>query len=145
MNIKFKKLKDNAKVPQVGTEFSAGSDLRACIENPVTIEPGMVSIIDTGIAVEIPEGFFGMVCPRSGLSAKNGITVLNAPGIVDADYRGEVKCILINHSKTPFVVENDMRIAQLIITPFQKANWIESDDLTDSARGTGKFGSTGIF
>jgi dUTP pyrophosphatase len=103
-----------------------------------------VKIISSGIAVEIPEKFFGMLTPRSGLAIKNGITLLNSPGIIDADYRGEIKIVLINHSNKTFTVKHGDRIAQLIIVPFASINWIESQNLTQTDRGIKGFGSTGM-
>lgn len=144
MKINFKKLNEKAEIPVYGSEYSAGADLKACIDHEVVLFPGKSDIIPTGIACEIPEGFFGMVCSRSGLSAKSGIVVLNSPGIIDADYRGELKLIMINHSEKEFVIENGMRLSQLIIVPFQKAKWSEVEALSESARGQGGIGSTGI-
>ncbi|MDR2598594.1 MAG: dUTP diphosphatase [Holosporales bacterium] len=144
MDIKFVKYKDHAVAPVYATEGSAGCDLRACLKQEKTIAPAEIAIIDTGIGVEIPSGFFGMICSRSGMALKYGVVVLNSPGIIDPDYRGEIRCILINHSSIPFVVENGMRIAQMIIVPFQSAKWIEEVGLSESGRGSGGFGSTGI-
>ena len=145
MKIKFKKLNENAVVPGYGTEFSAGADLSACIEDNVTLTPAETRIIPTGLSVEIPEGYFGMVCSRSGLAAKNGIVVLNSPGIIDADYRGEIKLIMINHSNTPFVITPHLRLAQLIIVPYLKANWVEYENLSKTLRGNNGLGSTGCY
>ena len=144
MKINFKKLLEKAEIPVYGTEYSAGADLKACIEKDVVISAGETVIIPTGLACEIPQGFFGMVCSRSGLAAKKGVVVLNSPGIIDADYRGELKLIMINHSDKDFVVENGMRLAQIIIVPFQKVEWTEVNELSDSTRGLGGIGSTGI-
>jgi dUTP pyrophosphatase len=144
MNINFYKLNKNAKVPYCGTDHSAGYDLRACISENYNLKAGDFGVIGTGLAIEIPGGFFGMVCPRSGLAAKNGITVLNSPGIVDSDYRGEVKCILINLSQEDFIIENEMRIAQLIICKHEEISWIEYGNLSISKRGEKGLGSTGV-
>lgn len=144
MKINFKKLNEKAMVPVYGSEFSAGADLRACISEDIIINPKDVSIIPTGIACEIPEGFFGMICSRSGLAAKNAMVVLNSPGIIDADYRGEIKLIMINHSEVPFKIEHGMRLAQLIFVPFEKGSWNEVDSLSKSVRGEGGIGSTGV-
>ena len=144
MKINFKKLNENAAIPVYGTEFSAGADLRACISEDIMINPGKVSIISTGISCEIPERFFGMICSRSGLAAKNAIVTLNSPGIVDADYRGEIKLIMINHSEVPFKVEHGMRLAQLILVPFEKGDWNEVQSLSESTRGENGIGSTGV-
>jgi dUTP pyrophosphatase len=145
MNINYIKLNKNASVPVNGTEFSAGADLRASIESDVTINPGQTEVVGTGIAIEIPNGYFGMICPRSGLSLKHGITLLNSPGIIDSDYRGEIKCIIINHSNTNFTIENGMRIAQIIVMEYKKPVWVESEVLQDSIRGSSGFGSTGLL
>lgn len=144
MEIKYKKILPDVEAPICATEGSAGTDLRACVNCEVILNPGETKIIPTGLAFEIPDGCFGMVCPRSGLAAKYGISILNSPGIIDSDYRGEVKVVLVNHSKTDFVVENGMRIAQLIIVPFQKAEWGEVAELSDTKRADGGFGSTGL-
>lgn len=143
MEIKFIKYKEHAVAPEYATECSAGCDLRACLQREKMIAPAEIAAIDTGIGVEIPSGFFGMICSRSGMALKYGIIVLNSPGIIDSDYRGEVRCIMINHSSIPFIIENGMRIAQMIIVPFRSASWIEGAELSGSARGKGGFGSTG--
>lgn len=144
MRINYTKLQSNAEAPVYATQSSAGADLRACIEEPIVLSPGCKEIVPTGIACEIPEGYFGMVCTRSGLAARNGIVVLNSPGIIDADYRGELKLIMINHSDSDFTIEPGMRLAQIIIVPFAKADWILVAGLSDSIRGAGGIGSTGI-
>lgn len=144
MKIKFKKLNKCAQTPVSGTEYSAGADLRACITENVNLSARSSVVIPTGVACEIPSGFFGMICSRSGLAAKDSVVVLNAPGIIDADYRGELKLILYNHSDKPFVIENGMRLAQLIIVPFEKVSWEPADELQESSRGDGGIGSTGI-
>lgn len=144
MKIYFKKLNKGAIPPSYASNFSAGADLRVCLERNLTILPGAIELIPTGIAAEIPSGYFGMICSRSGLAAKNGIIVLNSPGIIDSDYRGEIKLIMINHSLKPFTIEPGMRLAQLIVVPFQKGNWIEAEALSESDRGIGGIGSTGL-
>jgi dUTP pyrophosphatase len=144
MNINFIKTRKDAITPSRATQGSAGYDLYACIDEDIAINAGEIAVIDTGVAIEIPEEMFGMICPRSGLAAKHGISVLNSPGIIDSDYRGELKCILINSSKTRFTIENKMRIAQLIIAQYNKIIWIESDRIADSERGIGGIGSTGL-
>ena len=144
MIVRFKKLNTNACEPIYGSEYSAGADLRACLEKNIDIQPGEVRIVGTGLACEIPNNFFGMVCSRSGLAAKNSVVVLNAPGIIDSDYRGEIKLILINHSDTSFTIENGMRLAQLIIVPCEKALWYDSKELTSTHRDAGGLGSTGV-
>jgi dUTP pyrophosphatase len=119
-------------------------DLRAQLSEPVMLQPLGRAIIKTGLFIELPIGFEAQVRPRSGLAAKKGITVLNSPGTVDADYRGEIGVILVNLSQEPFVVENGERIAQLVIAKHERAEWIEVDELSETSRGTGGFGSTGV-
>jgi dUTP pyrophosphatase len=131
------------ELPHYATEHSAGMDLSAAIEDKIIIEPGAVQIIPTGIAIALPDGFEAQVRPRSGLAAKFGVTVLNSPGTIDADYRGEIKAILINHGKSDFVVEKGMRIAQLVIAKYEQIKWDLSEDLSETARGIKGFGSTG--
>lgn len=144
MNVNFKKLNENAAAPFYGSSDSAGADLRACVNKSIVIRPREIVMIPTGLACEIPTGYFGMVCSRSGLAAKNGIVVLNSPGIIDADYRGEIQLIMTNHSTVDFEVTHGMRLAQLIIVPFAAANWIESHSLSQTTRDTGGIGSTGV-
>lgn len=129
--------------PSYATEFSAGMDLKASIEAPVTIGPLERALIPTGISIALPEGTEAQVRPRSGLAAKHGITVLNAPGTIDADYRGEIKVILVNLSNDPFVINPGERIAQMVVARYEKVVWEEVDALDDTARGEGGFGSTG--
>lgn len=136
--------KSNHPSPNYETEASAGMDLRASIETPITLQPLERAIIKTGLFVELPIGYEAQVRPRSGLAAKKGITVLNAPGTIDADYRGEVGVILINLSNEPFIIENGERIAQLVIAKHERAEWIEVEVLTETERGEGGFGSTGF-
>lgn len=143
MEIKFKKLNNRAIVPNYGSEYSAGGDLSACIDNEIILNPSKTEIIPTGIAIEIPEKYFGMVCSRSGLAAKNNIVILNSPGIIDSDYRGEIKLIMINHSNIPFVIKPEMRLAQIIIVPFLQATWTETKSLSKTVRGNNGLGSTG--
>jgi dUTP pyrophosphatase len=130
-------------LPQYQTAGSAGMDLHAALAAPVTIAPQGRVKIGTGIAVAIPEKFEGQVRPRSGLAAKHGITVLNAPGTVDSDYRGEVQVVLVNHGSTPVTIAPLDRIAQLVIAPVARAELVEVDELPPSTRGTGGYGSTG--
>ncbi len=130
-------------LPSYQTKESAGMDLCAAIEADVVIAPGAHTIVPTGYSIALPSGFEAQVRPRSGLAAKNGVTVLNSPGTIDADYRGEVGVILINHGKEPFTVTRGMRIAQMIVAPVRTVMWEEKDDLADTARGAGGFGSTG--
>ena len=130
-------------LPHYETKASAGMDLRANIIEPIELEPMARVIIKTGLFIELPIGFEAQVRPRSGLAAKKGITVLNAPGTIDADYRGEIGVILINLSKEPFVIENGERIAQLIIAKHEQAVWLETEELEETNRGAEGFGSTG--
>ena len=130
-------------LPEYATAFSAGVDLIAAVAATVALEPGARTIIPTGIAIQLPAGFEAQVRPRSGLAAKHGVTVLNSPGTIDADYRGEVGVVLINHGAKTFPVERGMRIAQMIVAPVAAAVWREVDDLDDSQRGADGFGSTG--
>ncbi|XLS29331.1 dUTP diphosphatase [Flavobacteriaceae bacterium M23B6Z8] len=131
-------------LPHYETHASAGMDLRANLSESVVLKPLERAIIKTGLFMELPVGFEAQVRPRSGLAAKKGITVLNAPGTIDADYRGEIGVILVNLSNEDFVVENGERIAQLIIAKHERAEWKQVDSLTETARGEGGFGSTGI-
>ena len=130
-------------VPAYATELSAGMDLKANITEPVTIASLERAMIPTGIYMELPEGYEAQIRPRSGLAAKFGVTVANAPGTVDADYRGEVKVILVNLSKEPFVINPGERIAQMVIAKYEKIEWEEVEELGDTERGAGGFGSTG--
>ena len=130
-------------VPSYATELSAGMDLKANITEPITIESLERAIVPTGLFIELPEGYEAQVRPRSGMAAKFGITVANAPGTIDADYRGEVKVILVNLSKEKFVVNPGERIAQMVIAKYEKIQWQEVDQLGETERGTGGFGSTG--
>lgn len=131
-------------LPEYATEHSAGMDLLAAVDTDVTIIAGRHALIKTGIAIALPQGYEAQVRPRSGLALKHGITVLNSPGTVDADYRGEIGVILINHGNQDFVVTRGMRIAQLIIAQYARAVWQQADTLEESARGAGGFGSTGV-
>ncbi|MFD2264772.1 dUTP diphosphatase [Lacibacterium aquatile] len=142
----IKRLPHNADLPlpAYATAGAAGMDLAAAVDAPVTLAPGARTLVPTGLAVAIPEGFEGQVRPRSGLAAKNGVTVANAPGTIDWDYRGEVKVILINLGPDPFVIERGMRIAQLIIAPVSQVAVVEVEDLDATVRGVGGFGSTGV-
>lgn len=135
--------KSNNSLPEYATEFSAGMDVRAANFEPVVLKPLDRAMIPTGLFLEIPAGYEVQVRPRSGLAAKKGITVLNAPGTIDADYRGEVCVILVNLSNSEFVIERGERIAQLVLARHEKIEWEETDSLAESARGAGGFGSTG--
>lgn len=142
-DVRIKKLRDNATVPTYGSEFAAGADLYAAIDEAVTIEPGETKLIPTGLALEIPVGYAGLIYARSGLACKRNLTPANKVGVVDADYRGEVMVALLNHGKTAQTLEPSERIAQMVIAPFVTANFILSDELDDTVRGEGGFGSTG--
>jgi dUTP pyrophosphatase len=136
--------KSQHELPNYETIASAGMDLRANIEEPIMLQPLERTLIKTGLFIELPIGFEAQVRPRSGLAFKKGITVLNSPGTVDADYRGEIGVILVNLSNEAFVIENGERIAQLIIAKHERAEWIEVQDLSETSRGEGGFGSTGV-
>lgn len=135
--------KSNHALPHYETGASAGMDLRANISESVTLQPLERTIIKTGLFIELPVGFEAQVRPRSGLAAKKGVTVLNAPGTIDADYRGEIGVILVNLSNEPFIIESGERIAQLVIAKHERAVWAEVQALSETARGEGGFGSTG--
>lgn len=141
--VRIKKLHPDAVIPTYGTPFAAGADLYACMDSAVTIEPGQTQFIHTGLAVEIPVGFAGLVYARSGLACKKGIAPANKVGVIDADYRGEIMVALHNHSSEAVTIESCERIAQLVITPFLTAQFEETDELGDTERGEGGFGSTG--
>ena len=144
MNIPVKKLKENATMPTYGSEFAAGADLYACIDEAITINPGETHMIPTGLAMELPMGYAGLIYPRSGMASKRGLAPANKVGVVDPDYRGEFMVALHNHSLTPQTVEPNERIAQLVITPFITAQFEETEELSDTVRGAGGFGSTGF-
>jgi dUTP pyrophosphatase len=137
------KVKEEEYIPTYATTNSAGADLRACLANELLLAPGEVALIPTGIFIELPEGHEAQIRPRSGLALTHGITVLNTPGTIDADYRGEIGVILINHGKENFMIKPKMRIAQLVITPVLRAKFIKKEELVASIRGYGGFGSSG--
>ena len=143
MKIRIKKLDEKAILPTYGTEYSAGADLYALLDATVEIKPHETLFIHTGISVEIPEGYCGLVFARSSMGAKRGLAPANKVGVIDADYRGEIMVALHNHSDNIATVDNGERIAQLAIVPFLKAEFEEADDLSDTVRGAGGFGSTG--
>lgn len=143
MNIKIIN-KSKHSLPKYQTPCAAGMDLYADLEEPVTLKPLQRKLVSTGLSIELPEGFEAQIRPRSGLALKNGITVLNAPGTVDSDYRGEIGVILINLSDTEFTVKDGDRIAQMVIARHECATWEETSVLEESQRGTGGFGSTSI-
>lgn len=142
-DLKIKKLRENAIVPTYGSEFAAGADLYASLDEAITIEPGETKLIPTGFAFEIPEGYAGFVHARSGLASKRGLAPANKVGVIDSDYRGEVMVALHNHGKEAQIIEAGERIAQMVIAPYVTANFILSDELDDTVRGEGGFGSTG--
>jgi dUTP pyrophosphatase len=131
-------------LPTYATEHSAGMDLCAAIEGDVVLAPGERKLIPTGLAIALPEGYEAQIRPRSGLALKNGLTTLNTPGTIDADYRGEVGVILINHGQEKFVITRGMRIAQMIVAAYTRVTWQQVDKLSETERGTGGFGSTGV-
>ena len=135
--------KSGQPVPAYATALSAGMDLRACLEAPVTLGPLERTLVPTGLFIALPAGYEAQVRPRSGLAAKHGITVLNTPGTIDADYRGEIKVILVNLSNTPFEIVPGERIAQMVVTRHERVDWDETDSLDETERGAGGFGSTG--
>ena len=139
----IKKLNPEAELPAYKTEGASGMDLMALIKEPITLKPNTSCIIPTGLAVAFSSDFEIQIRPRSGLAAKNSISVLNTPGTIDSDYRGEIKVILFNHGKTDFLINNKDRIAQMILTPVIKMEFEETDNLPETVRGEGGFGSTG--
>ena len=143
MKIKIKKLSENAKLPRYGSEFAAGADLYACEQTPICIASGETKFIHTGIALELPEGYAGLVYARSGLACKRGLAPANKVGVIDSDYRGEIIVALHNHSDREVVLETGERVAQMVITPYVFAEYEEREELGDTVRGTGGFGSTG--
>jgi dUTP pyrophosphatase len=130
-------------LPQYATALSAGVDLEAAVDAPITLKPGERQLIATGLAIALPDGYEAQIRPRSGLAFKNGVTVLNSPGTIDADYRGEVKVILANLGQEDFTVERGMRVAQMVIAPYTQVGWNVVDTLDETERGAGGFGSTG--
>jgi dUTP pyrophosphatase len=143
MNIKIIN-KSAHNLPHYETEASAGMDLRANITEPIILKPLERALVKTGLFIELPVGIEAQVRPRSGLAYKNGLTVLNSPGTIDADYRGEIGVILVNLSNTDFVIENGERVAQLVIAKHERAEWIAVEELSETERGAGGFGSTGV-
>jgi len=135
--------KSNNPLPKYATEFSAGLDLFAFIQDSIVLKPMERKLIPTGIFIELPENYEAQVRPRSGLAIKHGITVLNSPGTIDADYRGEIKVILINLSNSDFTINNGERIAQLIVNKYKRISWLQVDELVDTERSDGGFGHTG--
>ena len=141
--VRFKKLSENAVVPSYGTAYSAGADLYSAMQENVIIAPETTKFIKTGIAIEIPEGLVGLIYARSGMACKKGLAPANKVGVIDSDYRGEIIVALYNHSDSAVTVAKGDRIAQLVLTPYIKADFEEADELDDTVRGDGGFGSTG--
>ena len=141
--VRIKKLKDGAIIPTYGSAEAAGADLYACLNESVTILPGQSVFIPTGLAMEIPKGYAGLIYARSGLACKRGLAPANKVGVVDSDYRGEFMIVLHNHSSEPQIIAHGERIAQLVITPVFTPGFIEVEDLSDTVRSGGGFGSTG--
>lgn len=142
--VNIKKLKANAALPVYSSAAAAGADLRACLEEDVIIRPGKTEMISTGLAMEVPEGYTGLIYARSGLASKRGLAPANKVGVIDSDYRGEIMVALHNHSEEAAVISHGDRIAQLIITPYLTAEFTEKEVLEETERGFGGFGSTGI-
>ena len=143
VKVLIKKLKPSVQLPSYKTSGASGMDLMACIEKPVNLNPGKSCLVPTGLSVAFPEKYEIQIRPRSGLAAKNNISVLNTPGTIDSDYRGELKIILFNHSNENFMINNNDRIAQMVLTPIVKMELEETHELPQSIRGKGGFGSTG--
>lgn len=143
IQLKVKKLLPEAKLPAYGSEFAAGADLYALSENPIRIAPQETAIVHTGLAVEIPEGYVGLVFARSGLATKKGLAPANKVGVIDSDYRGELRVALYNHTKYVQTIEPFERVAQFVIMPYVAAQFEEAEELSDTVRGEGGFGSTG--
>ena len=143
MKVSIKKLNDKAIIPSYGSEFAAGADLYACIENDIQVKPHQTVVVPTGIAIELPLGYAGLIYARSGLATKKGLAPANKVGVVDCDYRGEVKVALHNHSEEVQTVAVGERVAQLVIAPYLTAEFVEKEILSETVRGEGGFGSTG--
>lgn len=146
INLTFKQLEhgEGVEPPSYESKQAAGMDLRAAVESELRLEPGDRKLVPTGYAMALPPGYEAQIRPRSGLAWKHGITMLNSPGTIDSDYRGEVKVLAINHGKVPFTITRGDRIAQMVIAPVAQANVQLADELPDSERGEGGFGSTGV-
>ena len=143
IKVLIKKLNPNAQLPSYKTNGASGMDLMACIDKPISLKPGKSCLIPTGLSVAFSEKYEIQIRPRSGLAAKNSISVLNTPGTIDSDYRGELKIILFNHSNENFIINNNDRVAQMVLTPVIKMELEETNELPNSIRGKGGFGSTG--
>ena len=143
VKVLIKKLNPSVQLPSYKTNGASGMDLMAFLEKPINLEPGKSCLIPTGLTIAFPEDYEIQIRPRSGLAAKNNISVLNTPGTIDSDYRGELKIILFNHSNENFIINNNDRVAQMVLTPIIKMELEETNELPDSIRGEGGFGSTG--
>ncbi|MEQ1731177.1 MAG: dUTP diphosphatase [Vicinamibacterales bacterium] len=141
--VSIQRLSPNATLPAYATPGAAGMDLSAAIDEPMVLEPGRIALVPCGFAIALPHGFEAQIRPRSGLAARHGVTVLNAPGTIDCDYRGEVKAILINHGSEPFTITPAMRVAQMVVGAVEQVVWAPADALPDTARADGGFGHTG--
>lgn len=141
--MKIKKTDPRAIIPAYGSEYSAGCDLHVVLDEPVVIAPGETYLFHIGVAMEIPDGLAGLVFPRSGIATRRGLALANKVGVIDSDYRGEIMVPLFNHSSEPQTVEPGERIAQMVFVPYVTAEWIECEELSETERGTGGFGSTG--
>lgn len=135
--------KSRHTLPEYATEYSAGLDLKANIESDVTLQRLERALIPTGLYIELPQGYEAQIRPRSGLALKHGLTVLNSPGTIDADYRGEIRVILVNLSNDPFVIKDGERICQMVVAAHARVEWVETDNLDETERGAGGFGHTG--
>ncbi len=141
--VRYQKLDDRAVAPRYGSADAAGADLYAVMDRPLTLAPGQTALVHTGLAVEIPAGYVGLVCARSGLATKQGLAPANKVGVIDADYRGEILVALHNHGGVHQTIDHGERIAQLVLVPYLTAAYEQADSLTDTHRGAGGFGSTG--
>tara|TARA_B100001939_G_scaffold339273_1_gene345861 strand:+ start:1095 stop:1532 length:438 start_codon:yes stop_codon:yes gene_type:complete len=143
VKVLIKKLSPSVELPSYKTSGASGMDLMAYIEKPINLKPGKACLVPTGLSVAFPEEYEIQIRPRSGLAAKNNISILNTPGTIDSDYRGEIKIILFNHSNENFIIKNNDRVAQMVLTPIMKMELEETNELPESIRGKGGFGSTG--
>lgn len=144
MEVKVKKLRDNAVLPEYQTDQAAAMDIHACLDEPMIVKPLERFMVPTGLAFEIPEGYEMQIRARSGLSIKHGITMVNGVGTIDADYRGELSVLMINLSQEEFTIEPNMRVAQMLVAKFEKVSWKPTEELSETERGEGGFGHTGI-
>lgn len=144
LEFKITKVRENAIIPQYQTKHSAGADMHACIDKPITLMPMQRTMVPTGLSIEIPDGYEFQIRARSGLAIKHGISMVNGIGTIDSDYRGEMSVLLINLGEEPFVIEPDMRIAQAVVAKYEHVIWQEVDSLSETSRGKGGLGSTGV-